>query len=117
MLVLAVIFSMTAPAQGKGARGLATITGTVRDNKGLPLAGAVIQLIREGANQLVKQTRTAADGSFSARIPAGRYSLKAIRRDSCEMEFNRRRRVLPQDRLVFRAKARPLKIATFNINN
>src|ERR1700704_4875555 len=78
ILALAVALSMTAPAQGKGARGLATITGTVRDNKGLPLAGAVIQLIREGANQLVKQTRTAADGSFSARIPAGRYSLKAI---------------------------------------
>jgi hypothetical protein len=78
MLALAVALSMTAPAQSKGVRGLATISGTVRDNKGLPLAGAVIQLIREGANQLVKQTRTAADGSFSARIPAGRYSLKAI---------------------------------------
>ncbi len=78
MLALAVALSMTAPAQGKGVRGLATISGTVRDNKGLPLAGAVIQLIREGANQLIKQTRTAADGSFSARIPAGRYSLKAI---------------------------------------
>jgi len=88
MLVLAVIFSMTAPAQGKGARGLATITGTVRDNRGLPLAGAVIQLIREGANQLVKQTRTAADGSFSARIPAGRYSLKAIAEGFGEVLFS-----------------------------
>ncbi len=88
MLVLAVILSMTAPAQGKGARGLATITGTVRDNKGLPLAGAVIQLIREGANQLVKQTRTAADGSFSARIPAGRYSLRAIAEGFSEVLFS-----------------------------
>src|SRR6267142_976748 len=78
LVVLAVALSMTAPAQGKGIRGLATISGTVRDNKGLPLAGAVIQLIREGANQLVKQTLTAADGSFSAKIPAGRYSLKAM---------------------------------------
>ncbi len=78
LVVLAVVLSMTASTQGKGARGLATITGTVRDNKGMPLAGALIQLIREGANQLIKQTRTAADGSFSARIPAGRYSLKAI---------------------------------------
>jgi len=78
LVVLAIVLSMTASTQGKGVRGLATITGTVRDNKGLPLAGAVIQLIREGANQLVKQTLTAADGSFSARIPAGRYSLKAM---------------------------------------
>jgi hypothetical protein len=78
LVVVAVVLSMTVAAQAKGVRGLATITGTVRDNKGLPLAGAVIQLIREGANQLVKQTYTAADGSFTARIPAGRYSLKAM---------------------------------------
>src|ERR1700704_4516482 len=78
LVVLAVVLSMTASTQGKGVRGLATITGSVRDNKGQPLAGAVIQLIREGANQLVKQTYSAADGSFSARIPAGRYSLKAM---------------------------------------
>ena len=61
LMVLAVVLSMTASTQGKSVRGLATITGTVRDNKGLPLAGAVIQLIREGANQLVRQTRTATD--------------------------------------------------------
>src|SRR5260221_10351284 len=70
LMVVAVVLSMTASTQGKGVRGLATITGTVRDNKGLPLAGAVIQLIREGANQLVKQTRTGADGNFSAKIPS-----------------------------------------------
>src|SRR5882672_2204815 len=78
LVALAIVLSMTASTPAKGVRGLATITGTVRDNKGLPLAGAVIQLIREGANQLVRQTRTAADGTFSARIPAGRYSLKAM---------------------------------------
>jgi hypothetical protein len=79
LMVLAVFLGMTATVvQGKGPRGLATITGTVRDNKGMPLAGAVIQLIREGANQLVKQTYTDATGNFSAKIPAGRYSLKAI---------------------------------------
>jgi hypothetical protein len=78
LVALAVLVGITATAQGKGTRGLATISGTVRDNKGLPLAGALIQLIREGANQIVRQTRTAADGSFSAKIPAGRYSLRAI---------------------------------------
>ena len=88
LVVLAVMLSMTASTQGKGVRGLATITGTVRDDKGLPLAGAVISLIREGANQLVRQTRTAADGSFSARIPAGRYSLKAIAEGFSEVLFS-----------------------------
>ncbi|MDX6500936.1 MAG: hypothetical protein QOG23_4196 [Blastocatellia bacterium] len=88
LVVLAVVLSVTAVTQGKGVRGLATITGTVRDNKGVPLAGAIIQLIREGANQLVRQTRTAADGSFSARIPAGRYSLKAIAEGFGEVLFS-----------------------------
>jgi len=88
LMVVAVVLSMTASTQGKGVRGLATITGTVRDNKGLPLAGAVIQLIREGANQLVKQTRTGADGNFSAKIPAGRYSLKAIADGFSEVLFS-----------------------------
>jgi len=78
LLAMALLLVSVTPSFGKGTRGLATITGTVRDNKGLPLAGAVIQMIREGANQVVKQTYSAADGSFSAKIPAGRYSLKAI---------------------------------------
>jgi len=30
---------------------MATITGTVRDNKGNPLAGALVKLLREGAKQ------------------------------------------------------------------
>ena len=89
LVALAVMVAMTATAaDGKGTRGLATITGTVRDNRGMPLAGALIELIREGANQLVRQTRTAADGSFSARIPAGRYSLRAIANGFSEVLFS-----------------------------
>jgi Carboxypeptidase regulatory-like domain len=71
----------------RGNRGLATVTGTVRDNKGMPLAGALVQLIREGAKQVVKQTYTAADGSFTAKIPAGKYSLKAIAAGFSEVLF------------------------------
>ena len=88
LVVLAIMLSINASASGKGVRGLATITGTVRDNKGTPLSGAVIQLIREGANQLIKETYTAADGSFSARIPAGRYSLKAMATGFSEVLFS-----------------------------
>jgi hypothetical protein len=106
LVVLAVVLSMTAPAQGKGVRGLATITGTVRDNRGLPLAGAVIQLIREGANQLVKQTHTAADGSFSARIPAGRYSLKAMAEGFSEVLFSSVQ-VSPSAEIAYRFNLEP----------
>src|SRR5260370_42192624 len=74
--------------QGEGSSGLGTIRGTVRDNKGVPLAGAVIQLIREGANQLVRQTRTGVDGSFSAKVPAGRYSLRAIAEGFSDVLFS-----------------------------
>ena len=74
-IVIAAVTAVGAvPPNGKGSRGLATITGTVRDNKGAPLAGALVELIREGAKQIVK-TYTAADGSFTAKIPAGKYSL------------------------------------------
>src|SRR6266566_2136330 len=107
LMVVAVVLSMTASTQGKGVRGLATITGTVRDNKGLPLAGAVIQLIREGANQLVRQTRTAADGSFSARIPAGRYSLRAIADGFSEVLFSSVT-VSPSAEIIYRFNLEPL---------
>lgn len=82
-----IVATCAVPSMGKGSR-LATITGTVRDNKGAPLAGALIQLIREGAKQIVKETRTAADGSFSAKIPAGRYSLKAMAAGFSEVLFS-----------------------------
>lgn len=62
---------------GSNGAAVGTITGTVRDNKGNPLAGAVIALLREGASEIVKQTRSAADGSFTAKIVPGRYSLRA----------------------------------------
>jgi len=82
-----IVVTSAVPSMAKGAR-LATITGSVRDNKGAPLAGALIQLIREGAKQIVKETRTAADGTFSAKIPAGRYSLKAIAAGFSEVLFS-----------------------------
>src|SRR6266446_2891906 len=89
LVALALIVAMSATSTpAKGTRGLATITGTVRDNRGLPLGGAVIQLLRDGANQLVKQTYTAANGSFALKIPAGRYSLKAIAVDFSEVVFS-----------------------------
>src|SRR4051794_744735 len=85
-IVVAAVSAVSATPP-RGNRGLATVTGTVRDNKGMPLAGALVQLIRAGAKQVIKQTYTAADGSFSAKIPAGKYSLKAIASGFSEVLF------------------------------
>jgi hypothetical protein len=87
VIALALTLSAT-PGVAKTPKGLATITGSVRDNRGTPLAGALVQLIREGANQLAKETRTAPDGSFSLRIAPGRYSLKAIAAGFSEVLFS-----------------------------
>src|SRR5260370_28639143 len=107
LIVLAMLLTSVTPGFGKGSRGLATITGTVRDNRGLPLAGAVIQLIREGANQIVKQAYTAADGSFSTRIPAGRYSLKAIAAGFSEVLFSSVQ-VNPSAEIAYRFNLEPV---------
>src|SRR5436309_9012270 len=110
MPVIALAFSVTTsatPAAAKVPRGLATITGTVRDNKGLPLAGAIIQLIRESANQIAKETRTTADGSFSLRIAAGRYSLKAIAEGFSEVLFSSVQ-VSPSAEIAYRFNLEPV---------
>jgi Carboxypeptidase regulatory-like domain len=103
--VIATTFA--ASAYGKGTRGLATITGTVRDNRGLPLAGALIQLIHEGANKVVKETRTTPDGNFSTKIPAGRYSLKAIAEGFSEVLFSSVT-VNPSAEIAYRFNLEPL---------
>ncbi len=94
------------PTDAKGVRGLATITGTVRDNKGAPLAGALIQLIREG-RAVIKQTYSGRDGSFSARIPAGRYSLRAIADGFGEVLFSSVT-VSPSAEIIYRFNLEPL---------
>ncbi len=78
MLAVVSLCGVSVPeVYGNNGPALGTITGTVRDNKGNPLAGAVIALLREGASEIIKQTRSAPDGSFTAKILPGRYSLRA----------------------------------------
>jgi hypothetical protein len=87
-LVFAVAFLGLAEV-ALGNRGtLATITGSVNDSKGNPLAGAVISLIKDGANQVSKQTRTGPDGRFSAKISPGRYGIRAIAQGFNEVVFD-----------------------------
>lgn len=62
---------------GAGNRPFALITGTVRDHNGSPVGGAIVALLREGAGEVIRQTTTAADGTFSAKVNPGRYSVRA----------------------------------------
>jgi hypothetical protein len=61
-----------------GRRSLGTITGTVLDSRGNPLAGALVTVVKDGVNEVVKQTKSAADGTFSARVLPGRYLIRAL---------------------------------------
>src|SRR3954453_5211966 len=45
-------------ASGRGAQ----LSGTVRDNKGNPIAGALVSLIKEGSDEIIKEVRSVADG-------------------------------------------------------
>ncbi|MCA1574742.1 MAG: carboxypeptidase-like regulatory domain-containing protein [Acidobacteria bacterium] len=77
LVVFSALFSFAAPPTLAGT-ALATITGSVKDNEGNPLSGALISLIKDGATDVIKQTRTGSDGRFSAKILPGRYAIRAI---------------------------------------
>jgi hypothetical protein len=84
-----VILLICSPLIGYGkGRALGTITGSVKDSKGNPLAGVVVAILRDGANEIIKQTRTTNDGNFTTRILPGRYTLKAIADGFNEISFS-----------------------------
>lgn len=76
-----------APEANASKGSLATITGAVIDNKGNPVSGALISLLREGASKFIKQTRSDAAGRFTARISPGRYGIRAIATGFNEVVF------------------------------
>jgi len=67
-------------------KSLATISGTVRDNRGNPLAGALVSLMREGF-KTVKEARTDKQGNFITKVLPGRYGIKAIANGFSEVVF------------------------------
>ncbi len=83
-----------------------SITGSVRDRRGNPLAGALIVLLRDGADEVVKQTRSAADGSFAARVAPGRYLLRAIAEGFTTATFSAVQ-ISASDELVYRFNLEP----------
>jgi hypothetical protein len=78
LITLSAVLCLQVPASGAPKGSLATITGAVHDNKGNPVAGALISLVRDGANKVIKQTRSDYEGRFSTRIAPGRYGIRAI---------------------------------------
>ncbi len=108
LLALSALCLASAPHVFGGGRALGTITGSVRDNKGNPLAGAVISLLRVGAGEeVIKQTQSRPDGSFMAKIAPGRYSLRAIASGFSEVLFNDVQ-VRASDQLVYRFNLEPV---------
>jgi hypothetical protein len=90
---------------GKGS--LATITGAVLDNKGNPVSGAFISLLKDGANKVIKQTRSDAAGRFTTRISPGRYGIKAIAAGFNEVVFSSVE-VRASQELVYRFNLEPI---------
>ncbi|HYP53016.1 MAG TPA: carboxypeptidase-like regulatory domain-containing protein, partial [Pyrinomonadaceae bacterium] len=90
-----------AAATPAGSRRLGTVAGSVRDSRGNPLAGAVVTLLREGAGEVVKQLKSAADGSFLARVAPGKYVLRAVADGFNEATFSSVQ-VNASDELVYR---------------
>ena len=57
---------------------LATIKGFVRDEAGNTISDAYVSIFRVGTSQLLKQVRSASDGSFLAKIFPGTYTVLAV---------------------------------------
>lgn len=57
---------------------LGVIKGVVRDEGGKPIADAFVAVFRLGTSKLLKQVRSATDGSFLTRIIPGTYTVLAV---------------------------------------
>jgi len=53
------------------------IKGVIIDDRGNPLATAVISVFKSGTEKILKQVKSAADGSFLTRVLPGTYTLLA----------------------------------------
>ncbi|MFN2391634.1 MAG: carboxypeptidase regulatory-like domain-containing protein [Pyrinomonadaceae bacterium] len=57
---------------------LGIIKGIVRDETGNPIAEATVAIFRNGSTKLLKQVRSARDGSFLTKIMPGVYTVLAV---------------------------------------
>jgi hypothetical protein len=66
------------PATASSGGNLGVIKGMVRDDGGNPIADATVAIFRAGTSKVLKQVRSAADGSFIAKILPGTYTIFAV---------------------------------------
>jgi len=57
---------------------LGIIKGVVRNEMGSPIADATVAIFRAKTTKILKQVRSAADGSFFAKVLPGTYSVLAV---------------------------------------
>ena len=105
-LALAIMLGASA-SQLSAAGRVATVSGSVRDNKGNPIAGAIVSLIKDGANEVIKQVKSAGDGTFMAKIAPGRYSLRAMADGFSAVLFDSVQ-VRPADEVIYRFNLEPI---------
>lgn len=81
VLALASAGSASAPtltAVNSAGGNLGIIKGIVRDDGGNPIADATVAIFKVGTSKVLKQVRSATDGSFIARILPGTYTIFAV---------------------------------------
>ena len=105
-LIALVSFVAGDTLAANSGKSLATISGTVRDNRGNPLAGALVSLMREGF-KTVKEARTDRQGNFITKVLPGRYGIKAIANGFSEVVFTEVD-VKAQQELVYRFNLEPV---------
>ncbi|HEX8687508.1 MAG TPA: carboxypeptidase-like regulatory domain-containing protein, partial [Pyrinomonadaceae bacterium] len=111
--LLAALALAASAAEGAGtsggarrASGLGTISGAVLDARGNPVSGALVKILRDGFNEVVKETKSAPDGSFAARVTPGRYLIRALADGFTPATFSSVE-VSPSTELVYRFNLQP----------
>jgi hypothetical protein len=84
LLLLIAFFASVTFASETGVRtvhaqnGLGIIKGVIRDEAGNPIANATVAIFYAGTSKLLKQVRSATNGSFLAKIFPGTYTVLAV---------------------------------------
>lgn len=72
--------------ENKGMLGV--IKGSVRDEAGNPIANAYVSFFKVGTSQLLKQVRSASNGSFLAKVLPGTYTVLAVAQGFNPITYN-----------------------------
>ncbi|HEV7891797.1 MAG TPA: carboxypeptidase-like regulatory domain-containing protein [Pyrinomonadaceae bacterium] len=91
---------------GERRTGLGTISGSVLDSRGNPVSGALVKILRDGFNEVVKETKSGSDGTFAARVTPGRYLVRALAEGFTPATFTSVQ-VGPSAELVYRFNLQP----------